>query len=145
MQKRQFHLFSIKPSYGIYSSLGPAVINSLTHMLLCVFVPAPGDGNGSAWWVITDNNWRAMCLYSMGMPLPHPWERITGLILSLPSQWETLLQSNAISHWLGANLASALWLQCFGNTMWFHGNTVNIFDQLSQQTRYFSHIVLVVN
>ena len=25
-----------------------------------------------------------------------------------PSQWETLLQSNAISHWLGANLESAL-------------------------------------
>ena len=26
-----------------------------------------------------------------------------------PSQWETLLQSNAVSHWLGANLESALW------------------------------------
>ena len=25
-----------------------------------------------------------------------------------PSQWETLLQSNAVSHWLGANLGSAL-------------------------------------
>ena len=25
-----------------------------------------------------------------------------------PSQWETLLQSNAVSHWLGANLESAL-------------------------------------
>ena len=29
----------------------------------------------------------------------------------VPSQWETSLQSNAISHWLGANLESAL-LQC---------------------------------
>ena len=27
-----------------------------------------------------------------------------------PSQWETLLQSNAVSHWLGANLESALML-----------------------------------
>ena len=27
-----------------------------------------------------------------------------------PSQWETPLQSNAISHWLGANLKSALWI-----------------------------------
>ena len=28
-----------------------------------------------------------------------------------PSQWETSLQSNAVSHWLGANLESALlWL-----------------------------------
>ena len=26
----------------------------------------------------------------------------------VPSQWETLLQSNAVSHWLGANLESAL-------------------------------------
>ena len=26
-----------------------------------------------------------------------------------PSQWETPLQSNAVSHWLGANLESALW------------------------------------
>ena len=25
-----------------------------------------------------------------------------------PSQWETPLQSNALSHWLGANLESAL-------------------------------------
>ena len=25
-----------------------------------------------------------------------------------PSQWETLLQSTAVSHWLGANLESAL-------------------------------------
>ena len=28
-----------------------------------------------------------------------------------PSQWETSLQSNAVSHWLGANLESAL---CYG-------------------------------
>ena len=27
-----------------------------------------------------------------------------------PSQWETSLQSNGVSHWLGANLESALWL-----------------------------------
>ena len=26
-----------------------------------------------------------------------------------PSQWETSLQSNAVSHWLGANLESAMW------------------------------------
>ena len=28
-----------------------------------------------------------------------------------PSQWEMSLQSNTISHWLGANLESALWYQ----------------------------------
>ena len=26
-----------------------------------------------------------------------------------PSQWETPLQSNAVSHWLGTNLESARW------------------------------------
>ena len=31
-----------------------------------------------------------------------------------PSQWETLLQSNGVSHWLGTNLESALHL------MWDH-------------------------
>ena len=30
---------------------------------------------------------------------------------SSPSQWETSLQSNAVSHWLGANLESALHTQ----------------------------------
>ena len=29
------------------------------------------------------------------------------------SQWETALQSNAVSHWLGANLESALTLDCW--------------------------------
>ena len=29
-----------------------------------------------------------------------------------PSQWETSLQSNAVSHWLGANLESSLILLC---------------------------------
>ena len=29
-----------------------------------------------------------------------------------PSQWETSLQSNAVSHWLGANLESALYVVC---------------------------------
>ena len=30
----------------------------------------------------------------------------------VPSQWETSLQSNAISHWLGANIESTLILYC---------------------------------
>ena len=34
--------------------------------------------------------------------------RITGLILGLPSQSETVLLCNDVSHWLGANLESAL-------------------------------------
>ena len=29
-----------------------------------------------------------------------------------PDQWETSLQSNAVSHWLGAKLESALWYMC---------------------------------
>ena len=35
---------------------------------------------------------------------------IAGLIIDLhPNQWETSLQSNAVSHWLGVNLESALY------------------------------------
>ena len=46
-----------------------------------------------------------------------------------PSQWETSLQSNAVSHWLGANLDSALpvlsyhQMQCWLNfwyVLWYH-------------------------
>ena len=35
-----------------------------------------------------------------------------------PSQWETSLQSNAISHWLGANLESALRLHQYHACWW---------------------------
>ena len=37
-----------------------------------------------------------------------------------PSQWETSLQSNAVSHWLGINLESALMIQmlCYSFHIW---------------------------
>ena len=44
----------------------------------------------------------------------HIWSDVTVIIRYsadarfVPSQWETSLQSNTVSHWLGANLASAL-------------------------------------
>ena len=38
----------------------------------------------------------------------------------VPSQWETLLQSNTVSHWLGANLESALnETSCVRECGWF--------------------------
>ena len=37
-----------------------------------------------------------------------PSQRETAYSRLTPSQWETSLQSNAVSHWLGANLESAL-------------------------------------
>ena len=42
-----------------------------------------------------------------------------------PSQWETSLQSNAVSHWLGANLESALIkhvAKCSHYDYWYHIN-----------------------
>ena len=42
----------------------------------------------------------------------------------MSSQWETLLQCNAVSYWLGANLESALYHNCcwlFFHTVWFEG------------------------
>ena len=48
-----------------------------------------------------------------------------------PSQWEASLQSNAVSHWLGANLESALFITSCGMArvcfvMWVIGVTYNI-------------------
>ena len=42
-----------------------------------------------------------------------------------PSQWETALQSNAVSHWLGANLESALHYSCVNSNS---GVCPSIFD-----------------
>ena len=47
-----------------------------------------------------------------------------------PSQWETLLQSNTVSHWLGANLESALYYCCDGDSEGLH--------ELNRPTRYTS-------
>ena len=46
-----------------------------------------------------------------------------------PSQWETSLQSNAVSHWLGANLESALkWQSASGHIRKFHWQAVSNHD-----------------
>ena len=88
----------------------------ITHH--CVFQRGTCGGSGepegvpclqqpSIWWLLwpalsgKDNfKWQGSC-FSIWC--------YTGLILGLhPSQWETALRSNAVSHWLGANLESAL-------------------------------------
>ena len=49
-----------------------------------------------------------------------------------PSQWEMLLQSNAVSHWLGANLESALhWTQ--------HLDISNLIVQRNHADIFFCH------
>ena len=49
-----------------------------------------------------------------------------------PRQWETSLQSNAVSHWLGANLESALYntyqYSPKLSSMGWHDLTVHILD-----------------
>ena len=45
-------------------------------------------------------------------PSMHPSARAASRLA--PSQWETSLQSNAVSHWLSANLESALWQMARG-------------------------------
>ena len=59
-----------------------------------------------------------------------------------PSQWETLLQSNTISHWLGANLESALWvpksLCCRYNTNYIDGVVQDCI--LSSASRQYLHV-----
>ena len=44
--------------------------------------------------------------FSLSAPLPYMARADSRFA---PSQWETSLQSNAVSHWLGANLESALY------------------------------------
>ena len=75
-------------------------------------------------------------------PLPVPM--LTQIYVAIPyisgfapSQWETLLQSNAVSHWLGANLESVLNL---------HREKPghNEFSQISHQLSDFWWIVVVV-
>ena len=51
-----------------------------------------------------------------------------------PSQWEMSLQSNAISHWLGANLESALYYHC-------HGSLILECSRFSPE---YSHFVLLI-
>ena len=45
----------------------------------------------------------------------------------VPSQWETPLQSNTVSHWLGANLETALqnYLSRVSQSMWYWTHTVD--------------------
>ena len=53
-----------------------------------------------------------------------------------PSQWETSLQSNAVSHWLGASLESALTLQ------WHHNERDGVSNHQPQDcllNRLFRH------
>ena len=52
-----------------------------------------------------------------------------------PNQWETSLQSNAVSHWLGVNLESALYVVQGPNPLVLEGVAV-IFQKYNFQTHY---------
>ena len=76
----------------------------------------------------------------------------------VPSQWETSLQSNAVSHWLVANLESALMChKCFDSHTWCHchqqtwywpcniGNVLSFLREidslpLDKNVQYWSHL-----
>ena len=72
---------------------------SLLHLTSCVFAAGGHRNVCRHCWVAGDHRYGAtlLCLRADS--------RLA------PSQWETSLQSNAVSHWLGANLESALCLQ----------------------------------
>ena len=62
-----------------------------------------------------------------------------------PSQWETLLQSNAASHWLGANLESALnviWFTTYLSLDIFLAFVVNKFNLLNECVKLGNHEVI---
>ena len=66
-----------------------------------LFSNTRGVHRGGVWNSIVDESWDYSSVFNK------VWNRADSRLA--PSQWETSLQSNAVSHWLGANLESALW------------------------------------
>ena len=97
------------------------LVNVQGHILMTLIWPWHRRPQGDVYrWSDTDVADTMTC--SLGQILPSPWQHDTipaspGHSWAsinrddsrlVPSQWETSLQSNAVSHWLGANLESAL-------------------------------------
>ena len=64
-------------------------------------------------WFLSEHTLKFVFRHGNVVPESFGWIRIIGVGVRAdsrfaPSQWETSLQSNAVSHWLGANLESAL-------------------------------------
>ena len=61
---------------------------------------------------MSSGKWQPFCLGLNVLTVPQAidnfWYHCRADSRLAPSQWETSLQSNAVSHWLGANLESAL-------------------------------------
>ena len=85
------------------------------------------------WWKVLCDSWSTFIMYlwlikywNVQMNVSLYWRphiiQFTADPRLAPSQWETSLQSNDISHWLGANLESALqfmwpiWLKSFSSS-----------------------------
>ena len=66
-----------------------------------LFSNTRGVHRGGVWNSIVDESWDYSSVFNK------VWNRADSRLA--PSQWETLLQGNAVSHWLVANLESALW------------------------------------
>ena len=99
------------------------------HVILDHVIMAPDctlmiNGETMTWLYLQTNTaafkWRFCVVVissatSTNDAIEHPWQPSGGTHKIFkadsrltPSQWETSLQSNAVSHWLGANLGSAL-------------------------------------
>ena len=81
-------------------------LNYVTVTLL--YITGPIDMSMVVWWCAL------MCESALGAVIAcHRAD-----FRLAPSQWETSLQSNAVSHWLGENLESALLLPVGWVTLW---------------------------
>ena len=69
------------------------------------------------WLLISGLIW--ITVSKMGSGMQNMWRPIRADFRLAPCQWETSLQSNAVSHWLGANLESALPIYVYGTNMIF--------------------------
>ena len=89
---------------------------TLKHISL-TFVPRGSVNNTLALAQIMPWRWTGDRHFSIPMMALVYWCMADNRFAS--SQWETSLQSNAVSHWLGANLESALW--CMYASVGLHG------------------------
>ena len=92
-----------------------SVTNTRAQKRQCIFEDfGPRSSYIGHGWVITSSGilWDVIMhscpIYLLLVPLMECTEQIRADSRFVPSQWEMALQSNAISHWLGTNLESAL-------------------------------------
>ena len=89
------------PSKCWHQNILVVLVNTMAADALAPHITMPSTD-----MVLTMQGVQVLVFHNEGFQLPAPYPRAASRLAS--SQWETALQSNAVSHWLDANLESAL-------------------------------------